>query len=82
MQNSFQATENHIWTHQIHILIRGIINEPAVVLADEPTSALDDENCAQVIKLLEEQTYAVGAALVVVTHDQRLKDFFTNSIAL
>lgn len=63
-------------------IIRGIINEPAVVLADEPTSALDDENCAEVIKLLEEQTYAVGAALVVVTHDQRLKDFFTNSIAL
>jgi putative ABC transport system ATP-binding protein len=63
-------------------IIRGIINEPAVVLADEPTSALDDENCAEVIKLLEEQTDAVGAALVVVTHDQRIKDFFTNSIAL
>ncbi|MFY0674448.1 MAG: ATP-binding cassette domain-containing protein [Bacteroidia bacterium] len=63
-------------------IIRGIINDPAVVLADEPTSSLDDENCTDVIKLLEEQTDAVGAALVVVTHDQRIKDFFTNSIQL
>lgn len=63
-------------------IIRGIINNPVLVLADEPTSSLDDENCENVIKLLEEQTARVGAALIVVTHDQRLKDFFTNSIEL
>lgn len=63
-------------------IIRGIVNDPAVVLADEPTSSLDDENCESVIRLLEEQTQLVGASLIVVTHDQRLKDFFTNSILL
>lgn len=63
-------------------IIRGIINKPALVLADEPTSSLDDDNCAEVIKLLEEQTSRVGAMLLVVTHDQRLKDFFSNSIQL
>lgn len=63
-------------------IIRGIVNKPVLVLADEPTSSLDDDNCAEVIKLLEEQTNRVGAMLLVVTHDQRLKDFFTNSIEL
>ncbi|MGB0431482.1 MAG: ABC transporter ATP-binding protein [Bacteroidia bacterium] len=63
-------------------IIRGIINDPTLVLADEPTSSLDDDNCTEVIKILEEQTDLVGAALVVVTHDQRIKDFFTNSIML
>ncbi|MBI1182796.1 ATP-binding cassette domain-containing protein [bacterium] len=63
-------------------IIRGIINEPALVLADEPTSSLDDENCNRVIQLLEEQSDLVNAALVVVTHDQRIKDFFTNQISL
>lgn len=63
-------------------IIRGIVNKPVMVLADEPTSSLDDDNCAEVIKLLEEQTNRVGAMLLVVTHDQRLKDFFSNSIEL
>ena len=63
-------------------IIRGVINDPAVVLADEPTSSLDDENCERVIRLLEELTQSVGASLIVVTHDQRLKDFFTNAIHL
>lgn len=63
-------------------IIRGIINHPVLVLADEPTSSLDDDNCQKVIQLLEEQTDNVGAALVVVTHDQRLKDFFNNTIQL
>mgnify|MGYP000182460778 CR=1 FL=1 len=63
-------------------IIRGLVNKPVLVLADEPTSSLDDDNCAEVVKLLEEQTARVGATLLVVTHDQRLKDFFTNSIEL
>lgn len=63
-------------------IIRGIINKPKVLLADEPTSSLDDDNCELVIRLLEEQSQSVGASLIVVTHDQRLKDFFTNSVQL
>ena len=52
---------------------RAVINGPTVVLADEPTSALDDRHCAEVISLLEEYSGSCGAALVIVTHDQRLK---------
>jgi putative ABC transport system ATP-binding protein len=44
-----------------------------LILADEPTSSLDDERAQQVIQLLKESAAAVGAALVIVTHDQRVK---------
>jgi putative ABC transport system ATP-binding protein len=51
-------------------------------LADEPTSALDDENCEKVADLLEKQSKIIGAALIVVTHDHRLKSRFNNQITL
>lgn len=63
-------------------IARALINEPQLVLADEPTSALDDDNAAQVIALLEEQTKAANATLVVVTHDARLKQHFEQQIVL
>lgn len=63
-------------------IARAIVNQPAVILADEPTSALDDENCEEVIRLLEEQAAAVGATLLVVTHDGRLKERFEKQIVI
>lgn len=58
-------------------IARALMNSPSVILADEPTSSLDDDNCLKVIDLLKKQTQEIGASLVVVTHDQRLKDEFS-----
>lgn len=63
-------------------IARAVINRPAVVLADEPTSALDDRNCRSVVELLEKMAKQNGSALVVVTHDHRLTDFFPNKTVL
>lgn len=63
-------------------IARALIHRPSIVLADEPTSALDDSSTSAVIGLLEEQAAAVGAALVIVTHDQRLKDRYAHRIEL
>ena len=63
-------------------IARVLINEPAVILADEPTSALDDENCSEVIRLLREKSISSKAALVIVTHDGRLKNEISNQIIL
>lgn len=63
-------------------IARALMNNPAVILADEPTSSLDDDNCEKVITLLKNQSEQIGASLVVVTHDQRLKDAFTNQVKL
>ena len=63
-------------------IARALINAPKLILADEPTSALDDVNCSAVIKLLEQQAEEVNAALVIVTHDNRLTNFFSQHIKL
>jgi putative ABC transport system ATP-binding protein len=63
-------------------IARALMNTPKVILADEPTSALDDENCEKVADLLEKQSKLIGAALIVVTHDHRLKSRFNNQITL
>jgi len=63
-------------------IARAVFHKPAVILADEPTSALDDKNAQQVIDMLEEQARQTGAALIIVTHDQRLKDRFQKQITL
>ena len=53
-------------------IARALVHRPPIVLADEPTAALDWQHGQTVAQLLVEQTRAAGAALVVVTHDQRL----------
>ncbi|MEO9571903.1 MAG: ATP-binding cassette domain-containing protein [Polaribacter sp.] len=60
----------------------GVIHNPQVILADEPTSSLDDENCKNVIELLIKQAKQTNANLIVITHDQRIKKYFQNSITL
>ena len=63
-------------------IARALINNPAIILADEPTSNLDDENCRNVVELLQKQSNKIGACLIIVTHDQRLKSVFENQITL
>lgn len=63
-------------------IARALMNNPSIILADEPTSSLDDENCEKVIQLLDKQSDKIGAALIIVTHDQRLKDRFSNRVML
>lgn len=60
----------------------GVIHKPDIILADEPTSSLDDENCKLVIDLLKSQAKKSNANLIIITHDQRIKNSFTNTIVL
>jgi putative ABC transport system ATP-binding protein len=63
-------------------IARSLMNDPKLILADEPTSALDDHNCEKVADLLESQSKIAEVALVIVTHDHRLKSRFNNQITL
>ena len=61
-------------------IARALLHQPKVVFADEPTSALDDDNAAAVMDILDRE--AADATLVVVTHDQRLKDRYPHCVTL
>ena len=63
-------------------IARAVMNEPKLLLADEPTSALDNKNCTQVVKLLLEQAQANESALIIVTHDDRLRSEIKDCIEL
>lgn len=63
-------------------IARALMNEPKVLLADEPTSSLDDKNADNVIELLENLSKEYKAALIIVTHDSRIKQKFTNQITM
>ncbi len=61
-------------------IARALATSPKLILADEPTSSLDDENTEKVIQLLKAQAAKIGAALIIVTHDQRVKNHISNFI--
>ena len=52
---------------------RALAHKPALLIADEPTSALDNNNAASTIDLLTRSAAEAEAALLVVTHDERLR---------
>jgi putative ABC transport system ATP-binding protein len=55
---------------------RALANQPSLILADEPTAALDSHRGRQVMELFAKVAHERGAAVVVVTHDQRSLDVF------
>jgi ABC-type lipoprotein export system ATPase subunit len=63
-------------------IARAVINKPALILADEPTSSLDDTNCMRAIQLLLQVAEHHQAALLVATHDQRLRNVIKQQIQL
>ena len=48
---------------------RAVIHRPAVILADEPTGSLDRGNAELVMDTVFDSQRAIGATLVLVTHD-------------
>jgi putative ABC transport system ATP-binding protein len=63
-------------------IARALINQPSLILADEPTSSLDNKNAEIVEKLLRESAQTMNAALIMVTHDMRMKQNAKNTIEL
>jgi ABC-type lipoprotein export system ATPase subunit len=75
-------TQLSIGQQQRVSIARALMNEPKVLLADEPTSSLDDKNANKVIELLTSLSKEYKAALIIVTHDGRIKEKFINQITL
>lgn len=59
-----------------------LILKPTIVFADEPTSALDILVQASVLDLLREVTQALGATVIIVTHNIKAAARIANSIGV
>lgn len=55
-------------------IARALVNHPQVVLADEPTASLDRKSGRDVVELIQDLAREDGAAVVLVTHDNRILD--------
>ncbi len=59
-------------------IARALMLSPKLILADEPTASLDDENAQEVIALFKQVSQELNATLLIATHDQRIKNQFSN----
>jgi len=61
-------------------IARAVLHYPKLIIADEPTSSLDDRNCESVISIIKDLAAETSAALMIATHDSRVKAHFSNII--
>ncbi len=55
-------------------IARALANRPRIILADEPTAALDSERAGIVMDLLRKVAAEQDAAILAVTHDEKIYD--------
>ena len=55
-------------------IARALVNEPTLILADEPTANLDSKAGHETMRLLRQIAKDEGRSVVIVSHDQRIKD--------
>jgi putative ABC transport system ATP-binding protein len=53
-------------------IARALANNPRIILADEPTAALDSQRAGIVIDMLRKVATEHRAAVIVVTHDEKI----------
>ena len=63
-------------------IARALANGPRIILADEPTAALDSERARVVMDLLRRVAVEQEAAILVVTHDEKIFDRFDRMVSL
>jgi putative ABC transport system ATP-binding protein len=57
-------------------IARALANRPRIILADEPTAALDSARARIVMDLLRKLAVEQDAAIIAVTHDDKIFDRF------
>jgi len=55
-------------------IARALVNDPMLILADEPTANLDSKIGHEIMRLLRRIAQEQGRSVVIVSHDQRIKD--------
>ena len=61
---------------------RALIKNPDILLCDEPTGALDFHTSKEILKLIEEINQKYGNTIIMVTHNDAIKDIADRTIKL
>ena len=63
-------------------IARALIKNPKLLLCDEPTGALDSKPSRDILILLEKINAQFGTTMVIVTHNNAIKDMVDQVIIL
>ena len=63
-------------------IARALANRPRIILADEPTAALDSKRAGIVMDLLRKVAVEQDAAIIAVTHDEKIFNRFDRIYSL
>ena len=55
-------------------IARALVNQPDLILADEPTANLDSHHGHEIMRLLRRIAKEEKRSVIIVSHDQRIKD--------
>ena len=61
---------------------RAIVKNPDILLCDEPTGALDYNTSKEILKLIETVNHKYGNTIVMVTHNDAIKDMAARVVKL
>lgn len=61
-------------------IARALIKQPRIIIADEPTGNLNFENGKKVVELLIKASQKFSNTMIVVTHDDRLVEYFDEAL--
>ena len=61
---------------------RAIVKNPDILLCDEPTGALDYHTSKEILKLIETVNQRYGNTIIMVTHNDAIKDMATRVVRL
>ena len=61
-------------------IARGIVNQPAILLADEPTGNLDSKNSAAVLEVIKDLNERTGQTILMITHDPEAAAYASRTV--
>lgn len=79
---SFKPSQLSGGEQQRAAIARALVNSPEVIWADEPTGNLDTEAGRVIMELFSKLNSALGATVVVVTHDERVASYTGRRISI